>query len=50
VSTEAENAGVVAVLLSLFLNATLPLITASEFSYDLSTIFVNAPVIVSVRM
>jgi hypothetical protein len=38
------------VLLFVFLNATLPLMTASEFSYDLSTIDVNALVIVSVRM
>ena len=50
VRTEAEKAGVASVLLSVFLNATFPLITASEFSYDVSTIFVNAPVIVSVRM
>jgi hypothetical protein len=48
-STLSGNAGVVAVLLSLFLNATFPLITASAFSYDPSTTFVNDALIVSVR-
>ena len=48
-STEAGKAGVSAVLLLSFLNATLPLITASEFWNEWSTIPVNAAVIVSVR-
>jgi hypothetical protein len=43
VSTAAGKAGVCCVLLFVFLNATLPLMTASAFWYDLSTIDVNAP-------
>ena len=49
VSTDAGNAGVSSVLLFVFLKATLPLITASEFEYESLTTFVNAAVIVSVR-
>ena len=47
-STLAGKAGVSAVLLLLFSNATLPLITASEFLKESSTTPVKAAVIVSV--
>jgi len=49
VSTESGNAGGVAVSLLLFSKATLPLMTASAFWYELSSTLVKAALIVSVR-